>query len=124
MAAWYNGIDVLSLCSYGEGFGLPLLEAQACGTPVITTDASAMSELCGAGFLVSGTPWWTDGHQSFWTRPDISDIDMAYEAAYNAWQNNALPHKPAIDFAQQFAADRVFEDFWMPALAQLEEMFG
>ena len=29
MATWYNGLDVLSLCSYGEGFGLPLIEAQA-----------------------------------------------------------------------------------------------
>ena len=32
MASWYNGLDVLSLCSYGEGFGLPLIEAQACGS--------------------------------------------------------------------------------------------
>ena len=43
MATWYNGLDVLSLCSYGEGFGLPLIEAQSCGIPVITTDGSAMS---------------------------------------------------------------------------------
>lgn len=124
MAAWYNGIDVLSLCSYGEGFGLPLIEAAACGIPVITTDASAMTELCGAGFLVSGSPYWSDGHTSMWTRPDISDIDMAYEAAYNAWQNNTLPKKPAVDFAAQFAVDRVFEEHWVPALAALEEMFG
>lgn len=124
MAAWYNGLDILSLCSYGEGFGLPLIEAQACGVPVITTDASAMTELCGAGFLVSGTPFWSDGHTSMWTRPDISDIDMAYEAAYNAWRDGTLPRQPAADFAAQFAADRVFEDFWVPALAQLEEMFG
>ena len=124
MAAWYNGIDVLSFCSYGEGFGLPLIEAQACGVPAITTDASAMTELCGAGFLVSGTPFWTDGHTSMWTRPDISDIDAAYEAAWNAWQHDALPRKPAVDFAAQFAVDRVFEEHWVPALAALEDMFG
>jgi len=29
MATWYNGLDVLSMCSYAEGFGLPLIEAQA-----------------------------------------------------------------------------------------------
>ena len=124
MAAWYNGIDVLSLCSYGEGFGLPLIEAQACGTPVITTDASAMTELCGAGYLVSGTPFWSDGHTSMWTRPDISDIDMAYEAAFNAWLDNTLPRKPAVDFAAQFAVDRVFGEHWVPALAALEEMLA
>ena len=124
MAAWYNGLDVLSLCSYGEGFGLPLVEAQACGTPVITTDASAMTELCGAGFLVSGTPFWTDGHTSQWTRPDISDIDAAYEAAWQAREADALPKQPAVDFAQQFTADKVTEDFWKPALKELEGMFG
>jgi Glycosyl transferases group 1 len=122
MAAWYNGIDVLTLCSYGEGFGLPLIEAMACGVPVITTDASAMTELCGAGWLVSGTPFWSDGHTSCWTRPDISDIDQAYEAAWHAWQQGALPRKPAVDFAARFAADKVFEDFWKPCLARLEEM--
>ena len=124
MSAWYNGLDVLSLCSYGEGFGLPLIEAQACGVPVITTDASAMTELCGAGFLVSGTPFWSDGHTSTWTRPDISDIEQAYEGAYSAWQHNALPKRQAVEFAAQFAVDRVFEEHWVPALARLEEMFG
>lgn len=124
MAAWYSGLDVLSLCSYGEGFGLPLIEAQACGVPVITTDAASMTELCGAGFLVSGTPFWTDGHTSMWTRPDISDIDQAYEAAWQARQEDALPRKPAVDFAAQFGADKVFGDFWVPALAALEDMLG
>ena len=39
MAGWYRSLDVLSACSYGEGFGLPILEAQACGSPAIVTDA-------------------------------------------------------------------------------------
>lgn len=124
MAAWYNGLDVLSFCSYGEGFGLPLVEAQACGVPVITTDASSMSELCGAGFLVSGTPWWSDGHTSWWTRPDVSDIENAYEAVYCAWQAGALPGKQAAQFAAQFAAGKVTEDYWVPALARIEDMLS
>jgi glycosyltransferase involved in cell wall biosynthesis len=126
MAAWYNGLDVLSACSYGEGFGLPLVEAQACGVPVITTDASAMSELCGSGFLVSGTPYWTDGHTSWWTRPDVTDIDHAYEAAWQARekQGRLTPDKPAYDFAQQYDADKVFGQYWVPALAQLEDMLA
>src|SRR5260370_29765228 len=45
LASWYSAVDVLSACSFGEGFGLPIMEAQACGTPVITTDASSMTEL-------------------------------------------------------------------------------
>ena len=40
----YTGFDVLIQPSSYEGFGLPILEAQACGMPVITTDAQPMSE--------------------------------------------------------------------------------
>lgn len=34
-----------------EGFGLPPLEAMACGTPVVTSDHGAMAEVCGAGAM-------------------------------------------------------------------------
>ena len=124
MASWYNGLDILSLCSYGEGFGLPLIQAQACGVPVVTTNASAMSELCGAGFVISGSPFWTEGHTSWWVRPDASDIEQAYEASYVIWQQGLLPQKPAVDFAQQFTVDKVFGQFWIPALNTLEGMLG
>jgi glycosyltransferase involved in cell wall biosynthesis len=45
LAVVYNAFDVLALPTMGEGFGLPLLEAQACGVPVVATDCSACSEL-------------------------------------------------------------------------------
>ena len=121
MVSWYNGLDVLSACSYGEGFGLPIVEAQACGVPVITTDASSMSELCGAGMLVSGTPFWTDGHAAWWKRPDIDDIDQAYETMYQAWLQGMLPKKQARDFAMLYDADKVLEQYWEPCLEQLQD---
>jgi glycosyltransferase involved in cell wall biosynthesis len=123
LATWYNGLDVLSFCSYAEGFGLPLIEAQACGIPVITTDGSAMSELCGAGWLVSGTPFWTNGHGAWWKRPDVDDIEQAYEITWQAKQDGTLPRKPARDFAMLYSADRVFDQFWKPTLAELEKRF-
>jgi glycosyltransferase involved in cell wall biosynthesis len=126
IATWYQGLDILSLCSYGEGFGLPLIEAQACGIPVVTTDASATAELCGGGWLVSGTDFWTDGHQSYWTRPDVADIAAAYEAAWEAREDGSLGQirKSAYEFAQQYAADRVSEVYWKPVLAELENRIG
>ena len=42
---WYGCVDVLCMTTYGEGFGLPIVEAKACGTPVITTRCSSMEEL-------------------------------------------------------------------------------
>ena len=124
MAVWYQGLDLLSICSYGEGFGIPLIEAQACGVPVVTTDASAMSELCGGGWLVSGTPFWSSGHNAWWKRPDASDIEQAYEAAYQARAEGRMPEKPAYDFAQQYDIDRVFETYMVPALKEIEERIG
>ena len=41
----YNVSDVVLYTTCGEGFGLPVIESMACGTPVLTTDFSATSEL-------------------------------------------------------------------------------
>jgi glycosyltransferase involved in cell wall biosynthesis len=43
MAALYNGADAFVFPSKAEGFGLPCIEALACGLPVITTDYSAQT---------------------------------------------------------------------------------
>ena len=41
----YNAADILMFTSLFEGFGMPILEAMACGTPVITSNVSAMPEV-------------------------------------------------------------------------------
>lgn len=53
MPKWYNSADVLVYpCDYA-GFGLPPLEAMACGTPVITSNTSSLPEVVGdAGVMV------------------------------------------------------------------------
>ncbi len=43
----YSAAQVLLYPSFYEGFGLPILEALACGTPVITSNTSSMSEVGG-----------------------------------------------------------------------------
>jgi glycosyltransferase involved in cell wall biosynthesis len=53
LAALYRGASVMVYPSLYEGFGLPPLEAMACGTPVITSSASSLPEVVGdAGLLV------------------------------------------------------------------------
>jgi len=50
----YSGALVFCLPSLVEGFGLPVLEAMACGTPVLAARAGALPELVGeAGLLVN-----------------------------------------------------------------------
>jgi glycosyltransferase involved in cell wall biosynthesis len=47
----YNASQMLVLPSYYEGFGLPPLEAMACGVPVIVSDTSVMPEVAGDAAL-------------------------------------------------------------------------
>ena len=47
LVAAYNAADVVVVPSLEEGFGLPVVEAMACGTPVACSDASALPEIAG-----------------------------------------------------------------------------
>ena len=53
MPKWYNAADILVYpCDYA-GFGLPPLEAMACGTPVITSNTTSLPEVVGdAGIMI------------------------------------------------------------------------
>lgn len=52
----YNMADIFIYPSLYEGFGLPILEAMACGAPVIASNSSSIPEVVGdAGILVSPT---------------------------------------------------------------------
>jgi glycosyltransferase involved in cell wall biosynthesis len=47
LAALYRGARCLVFPSLYEGFGLPILEAMACGTPVVTNGGGATAEIAG-----------------------------------------------------------------------------
>ena len=52
LLSFYNAAEALVWPSYYEGIGLPLLEAMACGTPVITSDRGSMKETAGDAALL------------------------------------------------------------------------
>jgi glycosyltransferase involved in cell wall biosynthesis len=70
LALWYNSAEVFIYPSVFEGFGLPILEAMACGTPVILSDASSLPEVAGNSGLQLDPydiPQWTQAlHRAFY----------------------------------------------------------
>ena len=128
MADWFGCLDVLSACSYGEGFGVPIIEAQACGTPVVSTHASAMSEVT-YSHTVNGDPWWNPVPRAWWTRPDVHEIVAAYENEYahrgardGVWADQW--GRGLVDHVAQYNADRVVAEYWLPLLHGIEVEAG
>lgn len=118
MAAFYTAMDALLSTSYGEGFGVPTVEAQACGTRVITSNFAASADLAGSGsWLVGGQPLWDESQGSFFQIPNVNEIVKALELAYNAERG---VNEESIKFAKQFDADRVWVEHWLPFLKGLK----
>ena len=120
MANWFRSLDVLLAASYGEGFGLPIVQAQACGVPVIGTRCSAITEKIppGTGWLVRGQRWWNPHHQAWWTIPNVREITLALGKAARGQHA-----KPGLirDHAMAWDAAAIVKNQWAPALEQLTE---
>ncbi|CAB5217057.1 Glycosyl transferase, family 1 [uncultured Caudovirales phage] len=117
MAALYSAADVMLAPTYGEGFGLTVLEAQSCGTPVIVNDYSAQSELCGDGWLTTNRPVWNREFCNWWKAPDIISIMDSLEGAYQRGRGFS---DVARAFAVQYDADLVYRQQWHPLLKKLQ----
>lgn len=119
MAALYSSCDVLLNCSLGEGFGIPILEAQSCGTPAIVGDWTAMSELTFPGSIAipktdaEETYTWFEAYQ--WSVRPTAIAD----ALDHIWQH-APDRAPLREAARAYDASLIRETHWKPTLAAIE----
>lgn len=120
LAHIYSACDVLANPSFGEGFGVPIVEAQACGTPVIVTDWTSMPELLGAGWKVLGDHFYNPPHGAFFMAPSVHEILTAFESAYERRGDEQLS-KQAVEFAQRYDADRVFDEHWHDVVDEIAQ---
>jgi glycosyltransferase involved in cell wall biosynthesis len=108
----------------GEGFGITVLEAQACGVPAIVTDFSAMKEVCGAGWHVGHEPYWT-GLNSWQAVPEVDEIADALEECYGLQDSQRRQlAKDARRHAEKYDVNRVLEEFMVPSLRTAEQRFA
>lgn len=115
----YSALDVHMLASAGEGFGIPTIEAQACGTPVIVGDWTASSELCFAGHKIDkkdAEPWYTPLASTQY-KPHVRAIELALEAEYK----KPTPTAKAVEIIRaEYDADVIIDRYWKPLLTEIE----
>jgi glycosyltransferase involved in cell wall biosynthesis len=117
LAAFYTTMDVLLAPSYGEGFGVPTIEAQACGTRVIGSNWAATPDLVSTdSWLVDVQPSWDAGQNAWWQVPVIPSIVNALEEAYKV---RGTRSQESIDFVKQFDVETVWTKHWLPVLKKL-----
>ena len=92
LASIYNSIDIFTLPTRGEGFGLPVLEAMSCGIPIIATDYSAHPEWCGDGGILV-PPKTVEAEPLTNIRRAIIDIDKYVEATVTLLDDEDLCKK-------------------------------
>jgi len=126
MANMYNSLDVYLQPSKGEGFGVPIIEAQACGVPVIVSNNTAQPELCGGGWVLKDMrPEWDE--QSSWEGAANPDEIVQYlEEAYKEKKSGKLAERKiaARDKALEYDCGVVMEKYWKPTLSEIEGLIG
>jgi glycosyltransferase involved in cell wall biosynthesis len=116
LAGIYSSWDVMLATSYGEGFGIPTVEAQACGVPVIVSNFAASPELVGDGWVIGGQPLYDPSQHSFWHIPSVPEIAEALEQAYAKGKGKSAK---AVEFAKDYDHEKVWQENWMPVLKKL-----
>ena len=126
LADIYNAADIKLLASKGEGFGIPVIESQACGTPVVVTDFSAQPELVRWGRVVPVIERIREPFlDSYWARPSTEGITAALQDLYDEEQSGGgcwpLERRRAVS-AQihgEYGWDQVFARHWAPLVQGL-----
>jgi len=93
--SFLNSLDVFVFPTLGEGFGLPVCEAMACGVPVVASNVTTMPELVGdAGLLV---------------KPELEEMTEAIEKLVDNRQLRKRLGKKGVERAREFTWKKAAE---------------
>jgi glycosyltransferase involved in cell wall biosynthesis len=97
LAAVYSGARLVAVPSLYEGFGLPVLEAMACGVAVVCSDTSSLPEVGGSAACYF----------------DPTDVEAIADTILKVWRDNALRermHQDGLARAGQFSWARAADE--------------
>jgi len=118
LRAWYSVCDVFLHAAKGEGFGLPIIEAQACGAYIVAPDNSTMPELVRNGELVAeGVPCGLHAPGTFGHA--VSDAALARAVLHALSIPRSLRRLDTPPAAvREYAVDNVVDNYLMPFLTE------
>ena len=116
----YNSFNCLLSVTAGEGFGIPIIEAQACGVPVIVGGWTSMPELCHAGRVFPKEAAYPEYSQfaSWRWKPLQRPLEEMIEAEYNHPTDASGAPQWVHD---EYDADVCIDRYWRPIMAEIEE---
>ncbi len=99
LPALYSGAEIFVLPSLDEGFGLTVLEAMACGTPVIISKAGALPEVAGEA-AIQVDPY------------SINELTAAIKSLLSSEDLRSELREKGLDRARQFTWEQSAEQVW------------
>lgn len=102
LVAYYNSADALIAPSLYEGFGLTILEAMSCGTPVITSNVSSLPEVAGDAAILT----------------DPLDVQAMVAAVSHLYHDEAQRHKLV-----QRGLQRIQQFTWIKTAEQVAAIY-
>ncbi len=117
----YTACDCLLQGTLAESFGVPVLEALACGRRVIATDGTAMPELLakGSGYLAEADGVWSG--LAWWRQPRMGALVDGLEWAYQSVQSSGPDFQPALERACNYEFAYIAEHYWEPFMQELTQ---
>lgn len=119
----YSSLDCLLCPSANEGFGIPIIEAQSCGVPVITNNFTAMPDLIKpnkTGFLCEVAYKRFTPLNSYVGETTVQSIYENMEKVF-ATDRVKMGKAGRKFMIQEFDTDTIFKTKWLPYLDMLEK---
>jgi len=124
LAGLMNALDVNLAASRGEGFGVPVIEAAACGVPSIVSNFTAQPELVeGHGYIAAVQPHWDAPQSSWFATPLVHSVLEQLEHAYDTAKDKDRK-VAARAHAETYDNELVFREHWLPVLSEIDDLMA
>ncbi len=118
----YSMFDVCMMCTSREGFGMPVIESQACGTPCITTDFAAAPELTHPDLRVKVQAKIFTPILSWTAIPDAEDAASKIEMLYKNPDKREYYSKWSLENAKQYDWNGpLVKGGWIKAMDRIQD---